>query len=160
MDKYLLLTIFMGNYYIKTIWAPGGQDGLDDINRTEFAEGQERVAQRFIKCDGFFLYETGHKNKGKIGAKAIFAQGIIQTSPKVINTRNEHKYKTEGGEEKNFPYHVKINLSKIINSLNEKGPKYMYWTLPTGILKSSSLSENSSNDPAPMTCNSGICSLK
>ncbi|MCK5123131.1 MAG: hypothetical protein KAQ87_03210 [Candidatus Pacebacteria bacterium] len=108
----------MGNYYIKTIWAPGGQDGLDDINRTEFAEGQERVAQRFIKCDGFFLYETGHKNKGKIGAKAIFAQGIIQTSPKVINTRNEHKYKTEGGEEKNFPYHVKINLSKIINSLN------------------------------------------
>ena len=105
-------------YYIKTIWAPGGQEKLDDEERTEFAEGQEQVAQRFIKCDGFFLYETGHKNKGKIGAKAIFAQGTIQTPPKVINSQNKHKHKTEGGKENFFPYHVKINLSKRINSLN------------------------------------------
>ena len=107
-------------YYIKCIWAPGGQDGLDDGDRTEFAEGQERAAQRFIKCDGFFLYETGHKNKGKIGAKAIFAQGTVQMPSKVIDSQNGTSYSIEGGEEKSFPYHVKINLieKSKVNSLN------------------------------------------
>ena len=105
-------------YYIKNIWASGGQDGLDDEKRTEFAEGQKQAAQRFSECDGFFLYETGHKNKGKIGAKAIFAQGTIQTPSEVIINQNEQKYRVEGGEEKLFPYHVKINLSVRINSLN------------------------------------------
>lgn len=106
-------------YYIKCIWAPGGQEGLDDEKRTEFAEGQERVAQRFSECDGFFLYETGHKNKGKIGAKAIFAKGTVQTPSEVITIQNERKY-SAGGEEKKFPYHVKINLSEKekTNSLN------------------------------------------
>ena len=105
-------------YYIKNIWAPGGQNGLDDEKRTEFAEGQKQAAQRFSECDGFFLYETGHKNKGKIGAKAIFAQGTIQTPSKVIISQNKQRYKIEGGEEKLFPYHIKINLSVRINSLS------------------------------------------
>ncbi|MCK4891535.1 MAG: hypothetical protein KAS78_02590 [Candidatus Pacebacteria bacterium] len=107
-------------YYIKCIWAPGGQDGLDDGDRTEFAEGQERAAQRFIKCDGFFLYETGHKNKDKIGAKAIFAQGTVQMPSKVIDSQDRTNYSIEGGEEKSFPYHVKINLNEEsrVNSLN------------------------------------------
>ena len=100
-------------YYIKTVWPPGGQEeGLDDENRTEFAEGQKQAAEHFIKCDGFFLYETGHKNKGKIGAKAIFAQGTIQTPSKVIDSQNKTSYSIKGGEKKSFPYHVKINLSE------------------------------------------------
>ncbi len=99
-------------YYIKTVWPPGGQEeGLDDEERTEFAEGQKRAAKHFIKCDGFFLYETGHKNKGKIGAKAIFAKGTVQAPFKVI-TIQDKCYSTDKGEEKKFPYHVKINLGK------------------------------------------------
>lgn len=104
-------------YYIKCIWAPGGQEGLDDEERTEFAEGQKRAAQRFCECDGFFLYETGNKNKGKIGAKAIFAKGTVQKPFKVITIQNEHKHNS-GREEKKFPYRVKINLDKKVNSLN------------------------------------------
>ena len=94
-------------YYIKTVWPPG-----DNENRTEFAEKQRQAAERFIKCDGFFLYETGRKNRGKIGAKAIFAKGIVQAPPKVIDSQDETNYNTEGGKEKKFPYHVRINLSK------------------------------------------------
>ena len=105
-------------YYIKNIWGPDGQEGYPRKDKTEFAEGQKLVAQRFSECDGFFLYETGHKNKGKIGAKAIFAQGTIQTPSKVIISQDKQRYKIEGGGEKLFPYHVKINLSVRINSLN------------------------------------------
>ncbi|MCK4592780.1 hypothetical protein KAT63_05095 [Candidatus Parcubacteria bacterium] len=107
-------------YYIKCIWTPGGQDGLDDEKRTEFAKKQERAAKRFIKCDGFFLYETGCKSKGKIGAKTIFAQGTVQMPSKIIDSQDRTSYSIEGGEEKSFPYHVKINLNEEsrVNSLN------------------------------------------
>lgn len=100
-------------YYIKTVWPPGGQEeGLRDDKETEFAEGQKQIAERFIKCDGFFLYETGHKNKGKIGAKAIFARGTVQAPFEVKTIQDKQGHKVERGEEKKFPYHVRINLSK------------------------------------------------
>lgn len=108
----------MNNYYIKNIWGPGGQEGYPHKDRTEFAEGQKKAAKRFSKCDGFFLYETGGKNHGKIGAKAIFAKGTVQTPSEVIIKQDEQKYEIERGEEKKFPYHVKINLNVRVNPLN------------------------------------------
>lgn len=90
----------MDNYYIKCVWCPGGQEGLLREDRTEFAEGQERAAKRFSECDGFFLYETGNKNNGKIGAKSIFAQGTVQAPIKVIDCQDKCEYSAEGGEKK------------------------------------------------------------
>lgn len=103
-------------YYIKNIWGPDGQEGYPRKDKTEFAEGQERAAQRFIKCDGFFLYETGRKNKGKKGAKAVFAQGTVQTPSEV--TTNQAEINKKESVEKIFLYEVKINLSVRINPLD------------------------------------------
>ncbi len=108
----------MNNYYIKNIWGPDGQEGYPNKDRTEFAEGKRKAAQRFSECDGFFLYETGGKNNGKIGAKAIFAKGTVQIPSEVIISQDEQKYGIERGEEKKFPYHVKVSLSVRINPLN------------------------------------------
>lgn len=105
-------------YYIKNIWGPGGQKGYPNKNRIGFAEGQKPAAKRFSECDGFLIYETGGKEGEKIGAKAIFTQGTVQTSSEVIANQDEQKYGKERGEEKKFPYDVKINLNVKINPLN------------------------------------------
>ncbi|MBU4481533.1 hypothetical protein KKH59_04475 [Patescibacteria group bacterium] len=105
----------MNNYYIKNIWGPGGQKGYPHKDKTEFAEGQKRAAERFSECDGFFLYETGGKENDKIGAKTIFAQGTVQLPPEVITNQDGQKHGIERGEEKEFPYDVKINLSVRIH---------------------------------------------
>ena len=104
-------------YYIKNIWGPGGQKG-DPRDRIGFAEGQKLAAKRFSECNGFLIYETGGKEDEKIGAKAIFAQGTVQIPSEVIANQDEQKYGKERGEEKKFPYDVKINLSVKINPLN------------------------------------------
>lgn len=72
----------MDNYYIKNIWGPGGQEGYGN-KIIGFDEKQKKAAQRFSKCDGFFLYETGNKDNNKIGAKTIFAKGTIKMPPKI-----------------------------------------------------------------------------
>jgi hypothetical protein len=108
----------MNNYYIKNIWGPGGQEGYPHKDRTEFAKGQKQAAQHFSECDGFFLYETSGKRNDKIGAKSIFAQGIVRTPSEIITNQDEQKYGIERGEEKIFPYYVKVNLSIKINPLN------------------------------------------
>ena len=106
----------MGNYYIKNIWGPGGQGGYPYKNRMGFADGQEQAAQRFTKCDGFLIRETGGKEGEKVGAKAIYAQGTVQMPSKIIINQAEMSKKESG--KKIFPYDVKINLSRRINPLN------------------------------------------
>lgn len=103
-------------YYIKNTWGPGGQYGypFDEIH---FAEGQQKAAKRFSECDGFLIYETGHCDGNKIGAKAIFIKGTI-ASPKIIF----NKFAVEGGEnigveKRCFPYSLKINIIDRVNPL-------------------------------------------
>ena len=108
----------MNNYYIKNIWGPGGQEGYPHKGKTEFAEGQKQAAQCFSECDGFFLYETGGKKNDKIGAKSIFARGTVQIPTEVVTSQDEQKYGKERGQEKNFPYYVKVNLNIKIDPLN------------------------------------------
>lgn len=110
----------MNNYYIKNVWGPYGQskDFLQKTINMHFAEGQERAANRFSGCDGFFIYETGGKENDKIGAKAIFAQGTVQLPIQVFYKRDGIKHGRNGREAKEFPYYVKINLSIRTNPLN------------------------------------------
>ena len=105
-------------YYIKNIWGPDGQNGYPEVSQTEFAEGQEKAAERFSQCDGFLLYETGHCENNKIGAKSIFAKGSV-ISPEVLSNKNIKKYgKGIGVAERSFPYAIKIKLDIRINPLN------------------------------------------
>lgn len=110
----------MNNYYIKNVWGPYGQskDFLQETIDMYFAEGQERAINRFSKCDGFLIYETGGKENDKIGAKAIFAQGTIQLPSKVFHKKDGIKHRKSDREAKEFPYYVKINLSIRTNPLN------------------------------------------
>jgi hypothetical protein len=103
-------------YYIKNTWGPGGQDGYpaDEIH---FAEGQQKAAERFSRCEGFFIYETGHCEYGRCGAKAIFTRGIV-TYPEVIF----NEYATKSGEnlgvtDRKFPYSLKIEMDIRVNPL-------------------------------------------
>jgi len=98
----------MSNYYIKYVWGPHAQEGYPDENLIHFAEKQERACRRFRKCNGFLLYETGSKENGKTGAKAIYAQGIIALN-------QQKSVKKERSRNKEFPYAVKVVLRKRIN---------------------------------------------
>jgi hypothetical protein len=103
-------------YYIKNTWGPGGQEGypFDEIH---FAEGQQKAAERFSQCDGFFIYETGHCEYHKCGAKAIFAKGTV-VSPKVFFNKNATKSgENLGVEERRFPYSIKIEINTRIDPL-------------------------------------------
>jgi hypothetical protein len=110
----------MNNYYIKNVWGPHGQseEFLQETIDLRFAEGQERAAERFSECEGFFFYETDGKKNGKIGAKTIFAQGTVQLPPQVFYKRDGIKHGENRGEAKEFPYYVKINLSMRMNPLD------------------------------------------
>ena len=105
----------MSDYYIKHIWGPGGQEGYPHRNkageeRIDFAEGQEKAAQRFSECKGFLLYETGKKgDNNKVGAMKIYAQGTV-VSPKVQSVAITH-----GDEVKRFSYTVKTKLNRRID---------------------------------------------
>ena len=108
----------MSTYYIKNIWGPGGQNGYPQKDQIEFAQGQEGAARRFSKCDGFLLYETGHCECNKIGAKSIYARGIIAL-PEIFSNGDTKEYgESIGANRRKFPYSVKINLSKRANSLD------------------------------------------
>jgi hypothetical protein len=88
----------MGEYYIKTIWGPGGQEGYpEDIMHLS----NRKSAERFSQCVGFLVYETGQKKDNKKGTKAIFAQGLIK-NPKI---------KTNSGNSR-FPFYVEITINK------------------------------------------------
>jgi len=69
----------MNDYYIKFITGPGGRMGYPENNGNlvAFAPRQEKPCNRFKECNEFLLYETGHKDKNGIGAKAIYARGVI-----------------------------------------------------------------------------------
>ncbi len=100
------------SYYIKNIWGPGGQKGYPQKNQIDFAEGQKKAAERFGECSGFLLYETGHCEGNKIGAKSIFAYGTV-AFPEIIFDQYARKHgESIGVVERSFPYLVKINLSK------------------------------------------------
>ena len=105
-------------YYIKNIWGPDGQNGYPEVSQAEFVEGQEKAAERFSQCDGFLLYETGHCENNKIGAKSIFAKGSV-IFPEIFSNENINEYgESMGVANRRFPYAVKIKLDIRINPLS------------------------------------------
>jgi len=103
----------MSNYYIKYITGPYGQAGYSENNGNliAFAVGQKNPSIRFKKCDGFFLYETGHKAGNKVGAKAIYAQGVIS------DDQSSFLYLPGFGVGEKWPYAVKVILQTRIDPL-------------------------------------------
>lgn len=104
----------MSTYYIKYITGPHGQTDYPENNGNlvAFAVGQEKPSIRFKKCDGFFLYETGHKAGEKTGAKAIYAQGIIS------DDQSSFLHLPEFGVGEKWPYAVKVILQTRTDPLN------------------------------------------
>lgn len=107
----------MHDYYIKYITGPCGQMGHpeDNGNLVEFAAGQEGSCNRFKECDRFFIYETGHKTKNKVGAKAIYAQGIIADDQSSFLRLYPGTGFSVGGR---HPYAAKVVLQKRVDPLN------------------------------------------
>ena len=97
-------------YFIKSIWGPAGQNGYPKHGKVEFSD--KRSAERFSECSGFFLYETGHKEGDKKGARSIFAVGSIK-NPKIFKEETTYLAKEEWAK-KEFPYYIKITLSKRV----------------------------------------------
>lgn len=101
----------MSDYYIKFITGPGGQMGYPENkgNLVAFAPGQEKPCNWFKECDEFLLYETGHRNKDGVGAKAIYARGVV----------DEDQYSfihlSGFGVGEGWPYAVKVNIQKMVN---------------------------------------------
>lgn len=104
----------MNTYYIKYITGPGGQQGYPENrgNLIAFKIGEEKACDRFKKCDGFLIYETGHSTRGKIGAKAIYARGVIAED----QTSFLHLPGFGVGEE--WPYVTKVVLEKRVNPID------------------------------------------
>ncbi len=100
----------MSNYYIKYITGPVGQKGYPENNGNlvAFAKGQKKPCDRFKECDGFFLYETGHKEKEtkKTGMKAIYARGVIATD------QSSFLHLPGFGVGERWPYVVKVILER------------------------------------------------
>ena len=93
------------NYYIKAVSAPGLKymDEKDEV-LVEFKT--ENVCDKFSKCAGFLLYETGNKYDGGVGTKCIFAKGYIKI-PKEYKSSNEQY-------NKNFPFTIKCVIEKVV----------------------------------------------
>ncbi len=101
----------MSDYYIKYITGPGGQMGYPENNGylVAFAPRQEKPCNRFKECDGFLLYETGHKTGDRAGAKAIYARGVVAVDQSsFINL-------PEFGVGEKWPYVVKVNIQKRVD---------------------------------------------
>lgn len=101
----------MNDYYIKFITGPGGRMGYPENNGNlvAFAPRQEKPCNRFKECNEFLLYETGHKDKNGIGAKAIYARGVIDADQSSFI----HLPGFGVGEE--WPYVVKVNIQKSVD---------------------------------------------
>lgn len=101
-------------YYIKYITAPHGQMGYPEYNGNliAFAEGQEKPSCHFRECDEFLLYETGNKDGDRVGAKAIYARGVIAADQSsFINL-------PEFGVGEKWPYAVKVVIGEKVDPLN------------------------------------------
>lgn len=103
------------DYYIKLIYGPAGQSGYpcnkDGCERLiHFAKGQKNRCEVFSKCKGFLLYETGHRNQDKIGAKSIYAYGIISQT-RII----DDLVMSREPQNKSFPFAVKVKINKRVN---------------------------------------------
>lgn len=98
----------MNDYYIKYITAPHGQMGYPEYNGylVAFAPGQEKPCNRFKKCDGFLLYEIGNKAGDKVGAKAIYARGVVAAD------QTSFIHLPEFGVGEKWPYVVKVVLER------------------------------------------------
>ncbi len=107
------------SYYIKNIWGPGGQEGYPFDDDMHFAENQRSMAERFADCDGFLVYETGHRKGDIEGAKTIYGKGVVTSNEAYFN-KNGHKSGTDRNvEEKVFSYTVKIKLNLRVNPKKE-----------------------------------------
>jgi len=101
------------NYYIKTMWGPGADcyPKKDKGGVISFSIDYPKQSEKFKECDGFFLYETGHKEDGRIGVKAIYAYGQIAEDQKGKDLKRN--YITRGKE---FSWGVKVNIQKRVKS--------------------------------------------
>ena len=100
----------MADYYIKYIYGPRGQIYPDEENLVHFAEGQEKLCERFKNCSGFLLYETGGK-QSKEGAMCIYAYGVVDLNQSAFHSPTRAK-------DKSFPHAVKVHLQKRVDPLN------------------------------------------
>lgn len=100
----------MKDYYIKYITGPCGQEGYPESNGNLVAFRFR--PDRFKNCAGFLLYETGHKNKKMVGAKAIYACGSIDADQVSFLGLPEF------GVGEKWPYVVKVVIQKRVDPLN------------------------------------------
>jgi len=100
------------NYYIKTIWGPRA-DCYPKKDKNggviSFPINYPKQSQKFEECDGFFLYETSHKEDDQIGVKAIYAYGQIAEDQKGKDL--EKNYIARGKE---FGGGVRVDIQKRV----------------------------------------------
>ena len=101
------------NYYIKTMWGPRADryPEKDKGGVIFFPTNYPKQKEKFKKCDGFFLYETGCKENDEIGAKAIYAYGQIADNQ--TGKDLERDYIARGKE---FSRGVRVDINKRVRS--------------------------------------------
>ena len=96
-------------YCIKTVWPSGKNIYPDDIIR--FPVKTKKMSEKFKKCDGFFIYETGKVRDGENGNKTIFACGKISQ-----NQKGEELEKIDICDGKEFRWGVRVKILKKVDS--------------------------------------------
>lgn len=121
----------MDEFYIKTVYAPGLKHLEGNEVFIEFSK--ENYRNRFSRCFGFLLYETGNLYNNGIGSKCIFAKGRIKTPV-------EYGYSECGVGSKTFSFTVKGVIEKHVdghyqglsaNEINEICPALCFRCRPT-----------------------------
>lgn len=98
-------------YYIKAVSAPGLKY-MDKKYEVLVEFKTENMRNKFSRCAGFLLYETGNKYDGGMGAKSVFAKGYIKI-PKEYESSNEQC------SNKNFPFTIKCVIEKVVENYHQ-----------------------------------------
>ena len=96
-------------YYVKTVWPPGKDNYPDGI--IHFPTKTKKISEKFKKCDGFFIYETGKARDGMKGNKTIFAYGKISQNQK---GKELEEIKISDGKE--FRWGVRVEIFLKVDS--------------------------------------------
>lgn len=101
-------------YYIKAVSAPGLKY-MDKKYEVLVEFKTKNMCNKFSKCAGFLLYETGNKYDGGIGAKTVFAKGYIKT----IKALEKYESSNEQYSNKNFPFTIKCVIEKVVENYHQ-----------------------------------------
>ena len=111
-------------YFIKTIWGPGGQYGFPENGEMNFANKRmKKRCEKFAGQNKFLVYETGHKDKRNVGAKSVYAQGIVLSNKCEMLKNREIGVYIKITKRVNPKNGIKLGIvRKIINRQNMQAP--------------------------------------